>query len=93
MVAGLVAQKKGSDLKDGDSCNSDYECKLGSGDELKPYRSFRTVSTAGFWSGGVLLATGAGLLVWNRTRAKEQTGRVKIEPWVSPVSAGLRGRF
>ena len=93
MVAGLLGQKKLSDLQDDDTCDSDHNCVHGSGDDLKPYRSLRTVSTAGFWSGGILLATGAGLLVWNRSRGKEHAAKVEIEPWVSPGAAGVRGAF
>jgi hypothetical protein len=93
-VTWAVGRSEKASLEDDGICDADHTCEPGSGDDLKPYNSSRTISTVGFWAGGALLAAGTGTLLWHRSRTRERAAsKAHVEAWVGPASAGVRGRF
>lgn len=57
--------------------------------DIDRYNTLRTVSTVGFITGGVLLATGVTLLL----TIPRSTTTASLQPYLAPTSLGLRGTF
>jgi hypothetical protein len=85
-VTGLLALRDRRNLVDGGCV--DGHCF--DDQDFGPYNSKVTLSTIGFFVGGVGLAAGAVLLL---TAPSADTSKPEVTAWVGPGSAGLVGRF
>ena len=87
VITGLLATGKHGEAEE--KC----PCPAGS-DGFAAASSFRTLRTVSTVSYGIGLAgVGVGLLLWLTADAEESPATGSIEPWGSPNTAGLRGRF
>jgi len=86
-VAGGLALKKKSSISD--SCRGDV-CDPAVQSDIDSYNTLRTVSTAGFVTGVVGLASGAALLLM---APSQESTEGSVHAWVGIGSAGVAGRF
>ncbi len=95
-TTGIWALVEGHDLNKmaGNSQWQVGECgNAPSPSECNDYRRLRTVSTIGFYTGLVGVATGAVLLVATPSVKRRHEASTQLTPWVGLGSAGLDGRF
>ena len=86
-VAGGLALKKKSSLSD--SCRGDV-CDPAVQGDVDSYNTLRAVSTAGFITGVVGLASGAALLLM---APSQESPDASVHAWIGVGSAGVAGRF
>lgn len=85
-VTGALALSKGSTVDD--AC-VDGRCPPSTHDDIDSGRMLGNVSTVAF----VVAAVGAGIGGVALFGTSQEKPRPKVEAWVAPASAGLRGRF
>jgi hypothetical protein len=89
-VTGLMAMSKRSSLSDTKLCSADLQhCPPEFDSKVSSYNSLRTVSTIGFFAGGVLAAAGITLVL----TAPKQESKATVGLWLSPNGAALTGGF
>ena len=89
-ITGLMAMSKRSTLSNSGDCSADLKhCTPSHSSDVNSYNSLRTVSTIGFYAGGILAAAGVTLLL---TSPKQETGP-QLGLFLTPSSLGLAGGF
>lgn len=94
-VTGGVLIAKKSEI-DGHGCK-DFKCSPAVADkyrsELVSFNTLLTASIASLATGAVLVAGGAGLLLFGPKPAAPAAARLQLSPWIGFGSAGLKGEF
>ncbi len=89
-ITGLMAISKRNSLNDSHLCSSDLKhCAPEASGRVDSYDGLRTVSTIGFYAGGVLAVTGVTLLL----TSPKQESRANVGLSLSPNGASLTGGF
>jgi len=88
-VLGVSAMRQRENLDNSGWCVQE-SCSVLLQRDVDDYNNTRIGSTIGFVAGGVGVAAGVTLLL---TAPKQESARSRLEPWMGPTAAGIRGRF